>query len=106
MGQMLSNPRANLKKGLASQGFSFQMRLEVLSMKALQASQAWQRLWRVLESPFAAPCWKDGPVFLSFGPDSPEGLWERSWEALLEALGKAHLQCQAPPEQMDHVWGF
>ena len=25
-------------------------------------------------------------------PDSPEGPWKRSWEALLEALGKAHLQ--------------
>ena len=24
--------------------------------------------------------------------DSPEGRWERSWEALLEALGKADLQ--------------
>ena len=24
-------------------------------------------------------------------PDSPAGPWERSWEALLEALGKAHL---------------
>ena len=34
--------------------------------------------------------------FFGFGPgwdpDSPEGPWERSWEALLEALGKAHLQ--------------
>ena len=25
-------------------------------------------------------------------PDGLEGPWERSWEALLEALGKAHLQ--------------
>ena len=46
-------------------------------MKALQASQAWQRLWRVLEGPFAAPetCTGSGllegagrtPVFLGFG---------------------------------------
>ena len=42
-------------------------------------------------------------------PDSPEGPWERSWEAFLEALGKAHLQrpqkSTKPPEQLGHALG-
>ena len=42
-----------------------------------------------------------GPVFLG---DSPEGPWERSWEALLEALGKAHLQ--RPQKSTKHALGF
>ena len=51
------------------------------------------RLWRGLEGPLA--CFLG--LWPGFGtPDSPEGgPWERSWEALLEALGKAHLQRQS-----------
>ena len=38
---------------------------------------------------FRAPT---SPLGRVWDPDGPEGPWERSWEALLESLGKAHLQ--------------
>ena len=69
------------------------------SLQPLKAPRPWQ----LLEAPGSGPC------FRVWDPDSPEGTWERSWEAFLEALGKAHLQPakkhEAPPEQMDHTLG-
>ena len=107
------SPRANLKGGLANRpacqpaydGHLFVQSLMVLfeavwletckpgcggAFAALNAPGGPTLEWRALEF-FGA----------GLGPDGPEGPWERSWEALLESLGKAHLQ--RPKKSTKHL---
>ena len=62
---------------------------EAVWLESFAKPVSWQRFWP-LEAPgrMGLFCWALAWVW---DPDSPEGPWERSWEALLEALGKAHL---------------
>ena len=58
--------------------------------------------------------WKDGPVFFWHWPlfqrfgtrTALKVLWERFWEAVPEALGKAHLQLPQKSRKQSMFWGL
>ena len=62
-------------------------------LQPLNASEALRALEAPGDGPFLGFSSIEQPVLgRVWDPDGPEGSWERSWEALLEFLGKARLQ--------------